>query len=98
MDNKGKVPAWETVSIFAAIVAVWPSLLRYWAMNHPEVAPRDLPLGSVVNWTSPAWDALAVAAFALMVVVAIRRIRRVRSFRAGEGDSAPPGRNDRREA
>jgi membrane protein implicated in regulation of membrane protease activity len=78
VSSRKKTPAWETVAVFGAIFSLWPAVLEYWAAASDKVTLEDLPLGHIINWAHPAWDLLMYAAFALMVIVAVRRVRRVR--------------------
>ena len=74
--SKSKTPLWETIAIFAAIVCLWPALLRYWATNS-SITLEELPLSGLVDWSHPAWNALMYIALAVMVLIAVMRMRRV---------------------
>jgi len=89
MSKKKKTPAWETVAIFAAIFALWPAVLKYWAAASGAVEPGDLPLGKIIDWTHPIWDVLMYVALALMLIVAVRRMRRVRAPRDDDDGNGP---------
>ena len=81
-----KAPVWETVAIFASILAIWPGVFRFWAANSDRIAMEDLPLASTLHWGSPVWDVLMIAALGLMVIVAVRRVRRLRASGRGDDD------------
>ncbi|NQT88560.1 hypothetical protein HQ560_17475 [bacterium] len=70
-------PWWETASIFAAIVALWPAY--------------------ILNWPHPAWRWLSYLMFAVMALVAVRRMSALRRVadqavkrEAEKQDGSPP--------
>jgi len=90
MSDKKKAPAWETIAVFAAIFALWPAVMRFWAANAAGAKMEDMPLESVMKWESPAWDILMYAALAVMVLIAVRRIRRLNAARDDDDDHSGP--------
>jgi len=82
-DGK-KTPSWETVAIFAAIVALWPAVIRFWVANGTSLTMKDVPLNDVMHWENAAWDYLLYAAFAVMLLVAFRRVRRLKNVRTAD--------------
>ena len=83
MGAKKKTPVWETIATFAAIIAMWPAVFRYWAGNSDKMTMQDLPLASVLHWESPVWDAVMCGSLVLMIVIAVRRVQRLRSSDSG---------------
>ena len=79
MADGRKTPAWETAVIFIAIVALWPAVIRFWVNNSTSLKMDDVPLNDVMHWDSSAWDYVLYAAFAVMLLVAFRRVRRLKN-------------------
>ncbi|HUU69195.1 MAG TPA: hypothetical protein VM186_06705 [Planctomycetota bacterium] len=91
MSTKKKTPAWETVAVFAAILSLWPAVLRYWATNSETITPDTLPLAGTMHWESPLWDLLLVAALLVMAAIAVRRVRRLKSAQDDDSAHKPGG-------
>ena len=88
MADSRKNPLWESVAIFAALFSLWPGILRFWAEHSDGISYEDLPLAGRINWASAWWDVPMYAAFAVMIIVAVRRVRRLRKAGTNDDDGS----------